>query len=108
MCGGNGAAPMLDFITRLTKALNAGKRRGYSEPQETNGETCWIQFAIKKENGLYVTYFYSIEEKYMAVAEDHDQECIEIFEDLESALRNLKLRGAELEKLTGIQCALPF
>ena len=63
MCGGNGAAPMLDFITRLTKALNAGKRRGYSEPQEINGETCWIQFAIKKENGLYVTYFYSIEEK---------------------------------------------
>ena len=95
-------------MERLTKALNAGKRRGYNTDHIANGRSYWIRYAIKKIDGGYMTYFSSIDDAQMAQPEDFLEVKLEHFPDLESALANLRSHGAEIRKLTGIKLALPF
>lgn len=99
---------MDDLSGRLIKALNAGKRRGYHVIQEIDGVGYLLEFALKKESGLFETYFFSIEELKIDQADEEGEEEIMQFLTLESALENLKSHGAEVERLTAIKRSLPF
>jgi len=99
---------MDDMMQRLMAALNAGKRRGYDVFREIDGVNFLFQYALKKDNELYVTYFFSIEELAIDQADEDGEEEIKEFLDLESALMNLASHGAEMEKLTAMKRSLPF
>ncbi|MBN2992570.1 hypothetical protein JWR97_15955 [Pseudomonas cedrina subsp. fulgida] len=92
----------------LIKALNAGKRRGYEERREIDGAAFLYQYAIKKQENLYYTYFFSINESQMDVIEDDENEEIQTFPSFDEALSYLINRGAVLEKFSTIKNTLPF
>ena len=95
-------------MNNLIEALNAGKRRGYEERREIDGASFLFQYAIKKQNNLYYTYFFSIDESQMEVIEDDENEEILTFPSLDEALSHLISRGAIVEKLSAIKNTLHF
>ncbi|KAA8701972.1 hypothetical protein [Pseudomonas proteolytica] len=95
-------------MNNLIEALNAGKRRGYEERCEIDGASFLFQYAIKKQNNLYYTYFFSVEESQMDVIEDDENEEIQTFRSLDEALSYLINRGAIVEKFSAIKNTLPF
>lgn len=95
-------------MNNLIEALNAGKRRGYEERCEIDGASFLFQYAIKKQNNLYYTYFFSVEESRMDVIEDDENEEIQTFRSLDEALSYLINRGAIVEKFSAIKNTLPF
>ena len=95
-------------MKKLTDALNAGKRRGYEEIRLINGTSHVIQYAIKKQDNLYHTYYFSIEESRMDLLEDDEHEEIKKFPDLDAALNHLLTKGAKIEKLSTMKKSLPF
>lgn len=95
-------------MNKLLEALNIGKRRGYQECRKINGEESLFQYAIKKQNGMYCTYFFMVESSRMQFIEDDENEEIKEFISLDAALRYLVGKGAEIEKFTVIKGILPF
>lgn len=95
-------------MKKLTDALNEGKRRGYEETRLINGIPHLIQYAIKKQENFYYTYYFSIEESRMDLLEDDENEEIMKFPDLDTALNHLLTKGAEIEKLSTLKKTLPF
>jgi hypothetical protein len=99
---------MGEIVRRLIKPLDAGKRRGYDAIQEVDGVSFLFEFALKKQNESFETYFFSIEELKIDQADEDGEEEIKQFSIIESALENLRSHGAELDRLTAIKCSIPF
>ncbi|HCN9678388.1 TPA: hypothetical protein N6888_005041, partial [Escherichia coli] len=54
---------MVDLsIEKLIVAIENGKVRGFDEIKEINGESYFFQYAIKKQDEKYNTYFFKIPE----------------------------------------------
>ncbi|HEI2526081.1 TPA: hypothetical protein SI531_004747, partial [Escherichia coli] len=54
---------MVDLpIEKLIVAIENGKVRGFDEIKEINGENYFFQYAIKKQDEKYNTYFFKIPE----------------------------------------------
>ncbi|WP_247954742.1 hypothetical protein [Escherichia coli] len=61
---------MVDLsIEKLIVAIENGKVRGFDEIKEINGESYFFQYAIKKQDEKYNTYFFKIPENKMEVFE---------------------------------------
>ncbi|ALI01347.1 hypothetical protein C1Y08_04265 [Pseudomonas sp. FW306-02-F02-AA] len=95
-------------MNKLIDALNSGKRRGYEETRLVERISFLFQYAIKKQNNIYYTYYFSTSESRMDLLEDDENEEIKEFSTLDAALDHLKNKGAELEKFTAIKKSLPF
>lgn len=95
-------------MNKLIDALNTGKRRGYEESRLIEGGAFLFQYAIKKQNNIYYTYYFSIDESRMDLLEDDENEEIEEFSTLDAALDYLRDKGAALEKFAAIKNSLPF
>lgn len=95
-------------MEQLEQALAKGKRRGYDEFRSIDGTSFLFEYALKKEQGVYSTYFFRIEEQCMDQYEDYAHEEIDTFASLEDALNALEQKGAQRSKLGPIQRVLPF
>jgi hypothetical protein len=95
-------------MNKLIDALNTGKRRGYEESRLIEGVPFLFQYAIKKQNNTYYTYYFSIDESHMDLLEDDENEEIKEFLTLDAALDYLRNKGAALEKFAAIKNTLPF
>lgn len=95
-------------MNKLIDALNTGKRRGYEESRLIEGISFLFQYAIKKQNNIYYTYYFSIDESRMNLLEDDENEEIKEFSTLDAALDYLRSKGAALEKFAAIKNSLPF
>ncbi|EMV8405967.1 hypothetical protein, partial [Escherichia coli] len=75
---------MVDLsIEKLIVAIENGKVRGFDEIKEINGESYFFQYAIKKQDEKYNTYFFKIPENKMEVFEDYATEEISAFSNIE-------------------------
>jgi hypothetical protein len=92
----------------LIEALEAGKRRGYTETRRTGSTLYHFQYAIKKENDVFTTYVFKVDEAKFDVFEDYADEETRSFTDLKSALEYLRNNGAEIQRFSAIKGALPF
>ncbi|MCC8367575.1 hypothetical protein J8V57_15070 [Xenorhabdus sp. PB61.4] len=95
-------------MENIINAINRGKVRGYSESKQIEDETYLFEYAIKKNNGQYLAYIFSIDESKMDVYEDYAIEEIQNFQSVDEALRYLESKGADIQKLKGIKRVLPF
>ncbi|ENT8864066.1 hypothetical protein ACFGVG_004852 [Escherichia coli] len=100
---------MVDLsIEKLIVAIENGKVRGFDEIKEINGESYFFQYAIKKQDEKYNTYFFKIPENKMEVFEDYATEEISAFSNIEDALNYFKLQGIDITKFSPIRGLLPF
>ena len=67
--------------------------KGYDELIEIDGEVVYQVFAIKKNNGTYCTYYYTVPKNKLDQAEDYE---IEEFNELELAIKHIQSKGANL------------
>lgn len=95
-------------MEHLVKALEAGKRRGYDQIRLIDSIKYLFQYAIKKEKGVYSTYFLKIDESKFDLFEDYAEEEILTFQTFEDALRYLINQGADIQKMSAIKGTLPF
>jgi len=100
---------MVDLsIEKLIVAIENGKVRGFDEIKEINGESYFFQYAIKKQDEKYNTYFFKIPENKMEVFEDYATEEISAFSNIEDAFNCFKLQGIDITKFSPIRGLLPF
>lgn len=101
---------MVDLkFEELLNIINKGRVRGYDEIRVIDDIRYFYQFAIKKENGKYFTYFFYIPESKMDAFEDYDDnEEVREFSVIEEAIIYLINKGAEIEKFTGFKGVKPF
>lgn len=95
-------------MDKLIEALDAGKRRGYEEIRNIDGNAFIFQYALKKQHNVYHTYFFSIEESKIDMIEDNENEELKTFENLNTALTYLINKGAAIEKFSAMKTTLPF
>jgi hypothetical protein len=95
-------------MDNLVKALESGKRRGYKEVRQHEAVRYLFQYAIKKDEGLYVTYYFKIDESKFDVYEDYGVEEVSYFLTLNEALCYLNDIGADIAKFSAIKRMLPF
>jgi len=95
-------------MENLFKALECGRRRGYEEIRSHEEIRYFVQYAIKKEKGFYVTYYFKIDESKFDIYEDYEGEEILYFWTLKKALGHLTDIGADIAKLGAIKRTLPF
>lgn len=69
--------------------------KGYDELIEIDGEVVYQVFAIKKNNGTYSTYYYTVPKNKLDQAEDYE---IEEFNELELAIKHIQSKGANLSR----------
>ena len=69
--------------------------KGYDELIEIDGEVVYQVFAIKKNNGTYSTYYYTVPKNKLDQAEDYE---IEEFNELELAIKYIQSKGANLSR----------
>ena len=67
--------------------------KGYDELIEIDGEIVYQVFAIKRNNGTYSTYYYTVPKNKFDQAEDYE---IEEFNELELAIKHIQSKGANL------------
>ena len=75
--------------------------KGYDELIEINGEVVYQVFAIKKSNGIYITYYYTVPKNKLDQAEDYEiEEFNEFneFNEFELAIRHIQSKGANLSR----------
>ncbi len=96
----------IDYIT-LKKVLDKGKVRGYDEFKCINNEHYFYQYALKKQNNLYLVYYFCIPESAMDIAEDYDDE-IKEFNSMEQAVTYLISKGADINKFDAFKGSKPF
>ncbi|MFK9137712.1 hypothetical protein [Escherichia coli] len=100
---------MVDLpIEKLIVAIENGKVRGFDEIKEINGENYFFQYAIKKQDEKYNTYFFKIPENKMEVFEDYVTEEISAFSNIEDAFNCFKLQCIDITKFSPIRGLLPF
>ena len=67
--------------------------KGYDELIEIDGEIVYQVFAIKKNNGSYSTYYYTVPKNKLDQAEDYE---IEEFNELGLAIKHIQSKRANL------------
>ena len=67
--------------------------KGYDELIEIDGEIVYQVFAIKKNNGIYTIYYYTVPKNKLDQAEDYE---IEEFNELGLAIKHIQSKGANL------------
>ena len=75
--------------------LNNLQTKGYDELIEIDGEVVYQVFAIKKNNGTYSTYYYTVPKNKLDQAEDYE---IEEFNELKLAIKHIQSKGANLSR----------
>ena len=70
--------------------------KGYDELIEIDGEVVYQVFAIKKNNGSYSTYYYTVPKNKLDQAEDYEIEELNEFNELELAIKHIQSKGANL------------
>ena len=55
-------------------------------------------FAIKKNNGTYSTYYYTVPKNKLDQAEDYEIEEFNEFNELELAIKHIQSKGANLSR----------
>ncbi|QMI06419.1 hypothetical protein [Citrobacter sp. RHB25-C09] len=100
---------MVDLsIEKLIIAIENGKVRGFDEIKEINGENYFFQYALKKQDEKYNTYFFRIPENKMEVIEDYATEEISTFSNIEDAFNYFKLQNVDIGKFSPIRGLSPF
>ena len=64
--------------------------KGYDELIEIDGEVVYQVFAIKKNNGTYSTYYYTVPKNKLDQAEDYEIEEFNEFNELELAIKHIQ------------------
>ena len=72
--------------------------KGYDELIEIDGEIVYQVFAIKKSNGIYITYYYTVPQNKLDQAEDYEIEEFDEFNEFELAIRHIQSKGANLSR----------
>ena len=72
--------------------------KGYDELIEINGEVVYQVFAIKKSNGIYITYYYTVPKNKLDQAEDYEIEEFNEFNEFELAIKHIQSKGANLSR----------
>ena len=72
--------------------------KGYDELIEIDGEVVYQVFAIKKNNGSYSTYYYTVPKNKLDQAEDYEIEELNEFNELELAIKHIQSKGANLSR----------
>ena len=72
--------------------------KGYDELIEIDGEIVYQVFAIKKNNGIYTTYYYTVPKNKLDQAEDYEIEEFNEFNELELAIKHIQSKGANLSR----------
>ena len=91
---------MLNLINFQTK--------GYEELVEIDGKIIYQVFAIKKNNEAYIIYHYIVPEDKLDQAEDYETEEFSEFLELESAIKYIQSKGANLSKFNIFKGSKPF
>lgn len=100
---------MVDLsFEKLVLDIEKGKVRGFDEIKEINGENYFFQYALKKQDGKYCTYFFCIPEKKMDLIEDYAIEHVEIFLNILDAFNYFKFKHIDIEHFSYIKGTLPF
>ncbi|NGZ74258.1 hypothetical protein [Saccharibacillus alkalitolerans] len=93
------------------EAVERGRTRGYeclrSPPADSAREEL-VQYAIRKTDGRYQTYFFAVDLSKMGIAEDCAEEELLEFGDLKAALDHLCSRGADPERFGPFKGQRPF
>lgn len=93
---------------KLTLAIEKGKVRGFDEIRKINGENYFFQYAIKKQDEKYSTYFFRVPEEKMELLEDYATEKISVFSNIEDAFNYFKLQHIDIGSFSSIRGVLPF
>lgn len=67
--------------------------KGYDEFIEIDGEVVYQVFAIKKSNGIYITYYYTVPKNKLDQAEDYEIEEFNEFNEFELAIKHIQSKG---------------
>ena len=65
---------------------------------EIDGEVVYQVFAIKKNNGTYCTYYYTVPKNKLDQAEDYEIEEVNEFNEFELAIKHIQSKGANLSR----------
>ena len=72
--------------------------KGYDEFIKIDGEVFYQAFAIKKSNGIYITYYYTVPQNKLDQAEDYEIEEFNEFNEFELAIKHIQSKGANLSR----------
>ncbi len=72
--------------------------KGYDELIEIDGEVVYQVFAIKKDNGTYSTYYYTVPKNKWIRLKIMNEEFNERFNELELAIKHIQSKGANLSR----------
>ena len=72
--------------------------KGYDEFIKIDGEVFYQVFAIKKSNGIYITYYYTVPKNKLNQAEDYEIEEFNEFNEFELAIKHIQSKGANLSR----------
>ncbi|OWR29172.1 hypothetical protein CDO73_16040 [Saccharibacillus sp. O23] len=93
------------------RAVERGRVRGYEETKpcaDCSGGEEWRQYAIRKKDGRYQTYFFAVDAGRMEIMEDCAQEERSEFANREDALAHLRLKGADPSRFAPFKGQKPF
>ena len=68
--------------------------KGYDEFIKIDGQV----FVIKKSNGIYITYYYTVPKNKLDQAEDYEIEEFNEFNEFELAIKHIQSKGANLSR----------
>ncbi len=93
------------------RAVENGRVRGYEEMNpcaDCSGGEEWRQYAIRKQDGRYRTYFFAVDAGRIEIMEDYAEEERLEFADREEALAHLRRKGADLSRFAPFKGQKPF
>ncbi|WKW42618.1 hypothetical protein [Kosakonia cowanii] len=96
------------LVSKVIAAVDSGKIRGFDEIKEVEGELYFYQYAMKKKEGKYVSYFFSVLEKKMEQIEDYGFEEIIEHDGIAEIMDYFKEKGVGLEKFSSFKGVAPF
>lgn len=96
------------IVSRITKAIDDGKIRGFNEAKEIGGRLYYHQYAIKKEAGQYWSYLFFIPEDKIEMVEDYGSEEILVHNSITDALLYFQGKGVKIEYFSFFKGVLPF
>jgi len=95
-------------MDNLIEKIDSGRTRGYCESKIHNGKSYLFQYAIKKKDGRYSAYYFSVDESKMDVFEDYAHEEVRQFINLAEAFNFLVGKGADIKKFMAFKGVSPL
>lgn len=96
------------FREKLSCALLLGKSRGHSEVKLIGSKNMFVQYAIRKTEQSFETYFFKVEESKLEMFEEYAEEEAKKFKTFEEALNYPVGKGGEIHKLKAMKGLLIF